>query len=153
MGGPEPLCPLCAKELSATTFAGVDLRFCAPPCKAVLLAQRDMIRMLEGMSGPLLEDFDPDTKLEPVVTQGGPTACPVCARAMAREDYCAAGLARFDRCTPCGLLWIGADQLRTMTMMWARMERRSERTQKIIGEALAETNTFVDTVLLGRWYF
>jgi hypothetical protein len=69
---------------------------------------------------------------------------------MARDEYCGAGLAHFDRCEPCRLLWLGADELGTMTMMWARMERRLERTQKATQAALAEADDFVGSVLLGR---
>jgi hypothetical protein len=72
---------------------------------------------------------------------------------MAREDYCAAGLAHFDRCERCGLLWLGAEDLRTMTLMWARMERRAERTQRSIDATLAEADSFVNNVLLKRWLF
>lgn len=69
---------------------------------------------------------------------------------MARDDYCAAGLAHFDRCEPCQLLWLGADELGTMTMMWARMERRLERVQRLRQEALADTEQFVHNVQLAR---
>jgi Zn-finger nucleic acid-binding protein len=149
MGGPEPLCPGCRQELRTSDLSGVSVRVCGQ-CHGTLLAQIDMIRMLEAMSVELLKSIDPDTKLNPVGKADGTVACPACSRTMARDDYCAAGIAHFDRCEPCRLLWLGADELGTMTMMWARMERRLERAQKQTQEALAEADSFVGSVMLGR---
>jgi Zn-finger nucleic acid-binding protein len=151
MGGSEPQCPVCAQELRAASFSGVSVRACSH-CKGTLLAQIDMIRMLDAISVVLLKTFDPDTKLEPVVTAAATLACPVCSRAMARDDYCGAGVAHFDRCEPCHLLWLGADELGAMTLMWARMERRLERTHKSTEEALEEVDSIVRGTLLGRMW-
>jgi Zn-finger nucleic acid-binding protein len=149
MGGSEPLCPACAQELSATSLSGVNARACGQ-CKGILLARIDMIRMLEAVSVVLLKDFDPDSKLEAVRTPDGTVACPVCSRAMARDDYCGAGLVHFDRCEPCNMLWLGAEELGAMTLMWARMERRLERRHKQDEERLREADTFVHSVMIGR---
>jgi len=147
--GQEPACPACKQALKATSLSGVGVRVCGG-CQGTLLAQIDMIRMLEAMSVELLRTIDPDVKLQPVGKADVPIACPMCSRTMARDDYCAAGIAHFDRCEPCHLLWLGADELGTMTMMWARMERRLERTQRLRQEAVADADAFVDSVLLGR---
>ncbi len=149
MGGTEPSCPACAQELKANTFSGVGVRACSQ-CKGTLLAQIDMFRMLEAMSVELLKDFDPDTKLEAVGKADGTVACPVCSRTMARDDYCSAGLVHFDRCEPCHLLWLGADELGAMTLMWARMERRLERTHKTNELTLDRADDLVRSVMLGR---
>lgn len=149
MGGPEPLCPGCGQALRATEISGVSLRVCGE-CHGTLLAQIDMIRTLEAMSAELLASVDPDVALTPVGKAAGTVSCPACARDMARDDYCSAGLAHFDRCEPCRLLWLGADALGTMTMMWARMERRLERTQKATEALLAEADEFVGRLLLRR---
>ena len=149
MGGSEPLCPACRQALRTTEISGVSLRVCGQ-CHGTLLAQIDMIRTLEAMSAELLATVDPDVELVPAGTADARVACPACARQMARDDYCSAGVAHFDRCEPCRLLWLGADALGTMTMMWARMERRLERTQKATAAALAEADEFVGRLLLGR---
>jgi Zn-finger nucleic acid-binding protein len=149
MGGTEPLCPACGEALRATSLSGVGVRACGR-CNGTLLAQIDMLRMMEAMSVELLKTIDPDVKLEPVGKTDSAVACPSCARTMARDDYCAAGLAHFDRCEPCHLLWLGADELGTMTMMWARMERRLERVQRLRQEALADTDQSVHSVQLAR---
>ena len=149
MGGAEALCPVCGQGLQTAALSGVGVRVCGQ-CKGTLLAQIDMIRMLDAMAVHLLKDFDPDTKLEAVAKSDRTVACPACSRTMARDDYCGAGLAHFDRCEPCHLLWLSADVLGTMTLMWARMERRLERTHKTTEEALDQVDSLVRSVLVGR---
>ena len=149
MGAPEPPCPACGQVLRTTEISGVGLRVCGQ-CHGTLIAQVDMIRTLEAMSAELLATVDPDVKLTPTGNVDSKVSCPGCHREMARDDYCGAGLAHFDRCEACRLLWLGADELGTMTMMWARMERRLERTHKATEAALADADSFIGHVLLGR---
>jgi Zn-finger nucleic acid-binding protein len=149
MDGAEAKCPACAVALKATAVSGVPVRLC-PQCHGSLLAQLDMIRTLEAMSTELLKTIDPDANLERVAKRAGTVACPACARTMAPDDYCSAGVAHFDRCQPCALLWVGAEELGTMAMMWARMERRLERVQRITQEALDDADTFVRAARMKR---
>ena len=69
---------------------------------------------------------------------------------MSRDDYCGAGLVRFDRCERCRLLWLGPDELGTMTLMWARMEKQIARTQKQSQQWLDEADFVLHATLLGR---
>lgn len=152
MGDPEASCPSCREPLGTATLSGVTARVCGK-CHGTLLAQIDMIRLLEAMSVELLKTLDPDTKLDPVGKADAAVACPVCQRTMARDDYCGAGLVHFDRCEACHLLWLGAEELGTMTMMWARMEKRLERSQRVRQEG----ELYGDLALLTRavrstWY-
>jgi Zn-finger nucleic acid-binding protein len=149
MGEGAPLCPACREALRPTSLSGVEVRVCGT-CHGTLLAQIDMIRTLDATSVELLKTVDPDAPLHPVGGADVAVDCPACARPMARDDYCGAGLAHFDRCDACQLLWLGAAELGTMTMMWARMERRLERTQEQTREALAEADDYVTSVQLGR---
>ena len=142
MGGSEPLCPACGQGLKTASLAGVSVRLC-PQCRGTLLAQIDMIRTLEAMSSEMLKGFDPDEQLDPVPNQRGAIACPVCAGAMTKDNYCSAGLVFFDRCEACRLLWLGTEELGTMTLMWARMERRLERIHKATEQMLDEADSFV----------
>jgi len=149
MGGSEALCPVCGQGLKTANLAGVNVRIC-PQCRGTLLAQIDMIRTLEAMSAEMIKGFDPDQKLDPVSAQPGAINCPACARAMTKDNYCSAGLVFFDRCEACRLLWFGTDELGTMTLMWARMERRLERVQKATEEMLDESDTFVRHKRIGK---
>ena len=148
MDGQETRCPACATGLQGTEIGGVPAHVCAT-CKGTLLAQIDLARMLEALSVELLDSVDADTRLEAVGHADATVACPRCRGAMARVDYCAAGLAHFDRCVPCGLLWLGTDEVGTMALIWARMDRRLERTEKQTRAALAEADQFVTSVQLG----
>jgi hypothetical protein len=93
--------------------------------------------VLEAMSVELLKSFDPDTKIEPLNDASAHLACPSCARPMESGDYCGARVVYFDRCDRCGFLWVNADELGTMTLMWARMEARQSR-------AHAQTETLLE---------
>jgi hypothetical protein len=106
--------------------------------------------VLEALSAELLRTFDPDTKLEPTSAATDRLACSTCGREMARDDYCGTGLALFDRCEPCQLLWIDADVLGTMTLMWARMEARHTRDQAATRQLLDDADDLVTRTLVAR---
>src|SRR5262245_12591541 len=149
MGGSEPLCPACGQGLKTASLAGVSVRIC-PQCRGTLLAQIDMIRTLEAMSAEMLKSFDADEHLDPVPNQRGAIACPTCGATMTKDNYCGAGLVFFDRCEACRLLWLGTDELGTMTLMWARMERRLERLHKATEEMLEHAESFVRGTRISR---
>ena len=46
------------------------------------------------------------------------------------------------------MLWLGAEELGAMTLMWARMERRLERRHRQNEEMLRDTDTFVHSVMM-----
>lgn len=142
-------CPVCAVELTRGDLRGVGVRVCSK-CRGALVAQIDMFRLFEAMSGELLSGFDPDTLLKPLAVRDGASSCPDCNAAMSRDDYCGAGLVRFDRCEQCRLLWLGADEVGTMTLMWARMEKQIARAQKLNQEWLDDADFVFHATLLGR---
>jgi Zn-finger nucleic acid-binding protein len=133
---PGLACPRCQQPLGPIRHRGVELEGCAG-CKATLVPQVKLTPLLEATSVDLLASFDPDSKLDAVDKKAGGTACPRCARAMEIGDYCGASLVFFDRCTRCNLLWVGAEELGAMTLMWARMESRAARL-KAASEELDE---------------
>ncbi len=67
---------------------------------------------------------------------------------MERDDYCAAGVVLFDRCTRCAVLWFDADELGAMALMWARMNERRARDQAAAREA-GTTVIVIDRLFLG----
>jgi Zn-finger nucleic acid-binding protein len=132
---PPPACPRCGEALEAAELRGVPVHACKV-CQGTLLGQLDLPRTLESLSAPLLRTFDPDAKLERAKPDGSRIDCPKCKRRMERDDYCAAGLVLFDRCTSCALLWFDADELGAMTLMWAKMNARlAEHRQAIASTA------------------
>jgi Zn-finger nucleic acid-binding protein len=142
-------CPRCQTGLEAAELRGVPTRHC-PKCSGSLLVQLDLARLLGAMSVDLGKTFDPDQRLDPLVDKGGSLRCPRCREMMAHDDYCGAGLVHFERCERCGLLWLDAAELGTMSLMWARMETRLDRVEAENRASLREADNFVDATLLGR---
>lgn len=149
MAGASGHCPACNVELTRGDLRGVGVRVCKQ-CRGALIAQIDMFRVFEAMIADLLSGFDPDTLLTPIAPRTGASSCPECATNMSRDDYCGAGLVRFDRCERCRLLWLGADELGTMTLMWARMEKQIARAQKLNQQWLDDADFVFHATLLGR---
>ena len=129
---PHP-CPRCKTPLEPATLRRIPVEACKG-CRGTLLAQGRLSELLDELSAPLLRSFDIDAKLEATQDPNGRVGCPRCGAQMDRDDYCAAGLVFFDRCTPCALLWLDADELGAMTLMWARMNGRQAREQAITRE-------------------
>jgi len=117
-------CPRCGQALGSAELRQVPVQVCKT-CKGTLLGQIDLQRTLEGLSAPLLMNFDPDAKIEAVKDASGRLPCPKCNQAMDRDDYCQAGVVFFDRCARCALLWFDTDELGAMALMWARMNARA----------------------------
>ena len=145
-------CPRCKLALERGTLSQTPIQACRA-CKGALVAQGELARLLDELSGPLMRSLDPDAKLEAATDAGARIDCPKCRRRMDRDDYCAAGLVFFDRCTSCALLWFDADELGATSLMWARMNTRPAREEAIRREAsdaylLLHRNLPVDRVLL-----
>lgn len=117
-------CPRCRQPLGPIQHRGVQLDGCKT-CQGTLVPIPSLTPLLEATSVDLLANFDPDATLDPVAARADALGCPKCARAMEVADYCSARLVSFDRCNRCNLLWVGPEALGTMTLMWARMEKRA----------------------------
>ena len=141
-------CPRCKQAFTSGHLSKVPVAACEP-CNGTLVAQLDLIRLLEGLSSPLLARFAVDTQLEAVPDASARVDCPRCARRMYRDDYCGAGLVSFDRCTKCNVLWFDSEELGGMTLMWARMNARQARTQEVIRDAIPSIDP-LSTRMVGR---
>jgi Zn-finger nucleic acid-binding protein len=144
-----PGCPRCRASLRPVDLKGVGVHACAT-CHGTRLSGTRLALVLEALSAELLATFDPDTTLPPSATAPERLACADCGREMARDDYCGAGLALFDRCEPCALVWVDAEALGTMTLMWARMDTRRARDTAATKRLLDEADDFVVRGLVGR---
>ena len=130
-------CPRCQQPLGPLRHRGVELEGCKA-CKGTLVPMPSLTPLLDATSIDLLASFDPDTQLDAVLVNDAELACPKCSRAMEVADYCGARLVSFDRCNHCNVLWVGAEELGTMTLMWARMEKRAARLKAAADELDAE---------------
>jgi Zn-finger nucleic acid-binding protein len=144
-----PTCPRCQGELEAVSPKGVQVLSC-PKCHGTLLADGQLPVLLEVMSAELVKAFNPDAKLDAVPDRSGAIACPVCQRAMSTDDYCGAHLVFFDRCEGCGHLWLDAEEVGAMSMMWARMDARHQRDATTTAEMAAHADGFTHGVRMRR---
>jgi Zn-finger nucleic acid-binding protein len=143
-------CPRCKLALGALEVRNIALQGCGN-CKGVLVGQSDLPRLLAATSADLLKSFDPETTIEPVKKDAGAgAACPRCAAAMENDDYCAAGLVHFDRCARCNVLWLDADELGAMTLMWARMDTLIARERAHNQQLYQQLDDIADRIKLGR---
>lgn len=149
MAIPFGICPRCGGPFQEIDLKGVSVLSCTK-CRGTQLEQGQLPRVLAAMSAEIVGRFDPEAKLSPVPDRGGGVACAACNRPMTNDDYCGARLVSFDRCEPCGLLWLDVDELGTMSLMWARMNARSFRDHGDGERRLSETQSFVDGVLLSQ---
>jgi hypothetical protein len=135
--------------LAPLALSGAGVHAC-PTCHGTRVERSRLSGLLETMSAELLASFDPDTELEKSDAPPERLGCAACGREMARDDYCGAGLAFFERCEPCGLLWIDAAPLGTMTLMWARMEARHSRDEAATKKFLEGADALVTRTLVAR---
>jgi Zn-finger nucleic acid-binding protein len=142
-------CQRCREPLEVVDLSGVSVHACAK-CHGTRLGRAELPRVLEAMSAELLKTFDPDTKLEAAGALEDRLACSTCGAQMSRDDYCGAGLAHFDRCEACAVLWIDADVLGTMSLMWARMEARHSRDERENRQLLEDADNLVVRTLVAR---
>jgi len=52
--------------------------------------------------------------------------CPDCRQAMEKYGYMGIGAIQIDRCDPCALVWLDADELQNMVLALAKANHRSE---------------------------
>jgi Zn-finger nucleic acid-binding protein len=149
MGDAATSCPRCALPLGSTSVRGVPVESCAK-CSGSLLANPDLARMLEAVSVDLLQTFNPDAQIDACPHSEGRLSCPRCSHLFDQGDYCQAGLVTFDRCERCNVLWLGARELGTMTLMWARMEARYNRSHTENQVRLHDAQEFIDGFLLAQ---
>jgi Zn-finger nucleic acid-binding protein len=142
-------CPRCSEPLAHVELKGVGVQSCQK-CKGTLLAPPRLTALMEAMSDELLKSFDPDDKLDALPDRGAGLSCPRCQRAMTSDDYCGAHLVTFDRCERCELLWIDADELGTMTLMWARMEARHTKRQAATAEMMSAMDSLIRSQRMKR---
>lgn len=131
-----PACPRCHRALERRRLWDFGLGVCVA-CKFVAIDRSDLPQLLGDLSAAVWSKLDPDVELQALPDRAAEGDCPLGHRAMERADYCEAKLVFFQRCEPCALLWVGNDELAAMSRIWARMDKRSERTKARNAEDLA----------------
>ena len=142
------LCPRCTgRILSERNVQGVAISACEA-CGGLLVPQPRLVPLLRAMTGDL--DIAAEAEIPPAPKSDPAGPCPRCGSQMQGFGYMGMKLATLDRCEPCGLLWIDANELDTVAMLFARTERRSRDRQAGRAEREAELSKRVDRTLLRR---
>jgi Zn-finger nucleic acid-binding protein len=127
-------CPRCATALGRGQFKDVPVDLCGG-CRGLLVAQRDLGRLLERMTVELRETIDPDRPIDPLPDRGAVGICPACAGAAENFGYMESNLVRLDRCEACGRLWLDTDELSVMCVLYARTNRRGDLREEALAQA------------------
>lgn len=120
-------CPHCAKSLEEQQLDTLSFR-CCRDCKGMLLLHRDLIDVLEKSWRAVSREMAETTEF--LVSDGWRNEpkflCPDCRRTMEKYGYMGIAAIQIDRCDPCALVWLDADELQNMVLALAKSNYRSE---------------------------
>ena len=120
-------CPRCAKALEEEQLDELLFR-CCRDCKGMLLLHTDLIGVLEKSWHAVPRETAEATAFR--VTDGWQNEpkfrCPDCSQTMEKYGYMGIAAIQIDRCDPCGLVWLDADELQNMVLALAKTNYRSE---------------------------
>ena len=135
--------------LDKSEFAGVPLDMC-DTCMGALVKQRDLVRLLDGMSAALAKEMSFDHEIEPVVDHAGKVDCPGCGKHMDTFGYMESTVVYADRCSSCWLIWTDPDEIGAMAVLYARTNHRTGIRQAERDEWQEEMRGRVSAFLIGR---
>lgn len=122
-------CPSCAADLTAKKVEGtVDVHACA--CGGTLVAVNRLVPLLDVLGGAMRHAIGPDEPIEPVPAAAGRRACPRCRRPMEPFGYMGTTLVTLDRCNDDALLWIDADEIGALALLYLRTNKRTAARDK-----------------------
>jgi len=120
-------CPRCPKTLEEEQLDELWFR-CCRDCKGMLLLHADLIGVLEKSWHAVPREKAETTAFH--VADGWQNEpafrCPDCSQAMEKYGYMGIGGIQIDRCDPCALVWLDADELQNMVLALAKDNYRSE---------------------------
>lgn len=124
-------CPRCAKALEEEQLDELSFR-CCRDCKGMLLLHTDLIGVLEKSWHAVPREKAETTSFR--VTEGWQNEpkynCPDCSQTMEKYGYMGIGAVQIDRCDPCALVWLDADELQNMVLALAKTNYRSEAARQ-----------------------
>jgi Zn-finger nucleic acid-binding protein len=120
-------CPRCARPLEEEQLDQLTFR-CCRACKGMLMPHADLIGVLDRSWHAVPKEKAETTAFR--VSEGWqdePTfLCPDCSQTMEKYGYMGIGAIQIDRCDPCALVWLDADELQNMVLALAKTNYRSE---------------------------
>jgi Zn-finger nucleic acid-binding protein len=147
-------CFRCEKPLEVSQVDYIAVRMC-PPCSSVLIRHEDLTQILDQSwrSVPretvVTESFHTTSKPEAERT----FYCPDCRQPMEKYGYMGLNAIMIDRCHTCSLIWLDADELQNMVLVYAREQYRlKDRREKakrdsfdIVSAGMASAGTTVQS--------
>jgi len=120
-------CPHCAKPLEEQQLDTLSFR-CCRDCKGMLLLHHDLIDVLDKSWRAVSRETAETTEF--LVTDGWRNEpafpCPDCHQQMEKYGYMGIAAIQIDRCDPCSVVWLDADELQNMVLALAKTNYRSE---------------------------
>jgi len=120
-------CPHCAKPLEEQQLDTLLFR-CCRDCKGMLLLHCDLIDVLEKSWHAVSCETAETTAFR--LTEGWQNEpkylCPDCGQLMEKYGYMGIAAIQIDRCDPCALVWLDANELQNMVLALAKSNYRSE---------------------------
>jgi Zn-finger nucleic acid-binding protein len=122
-------CPRCTKPLQDQQLDELSFR-CCPDCKGMLILHPELIDVIERSWHAVPREKAETTSFRtPEGWQNAPALpCPDCLQTMEKYGYMGIGAIQINRCDPCTLLWLDADELQNMVLALAKTNYRSEDT-------------------------
>jgi Zn-finger nucleic acid-binding protein len=121
-------CPRDGTPLQAGSCFGVKLFRCQE-CHGILIRQKLVRPLLREMSKDLVIRIPLDYPIEPTPDKGAGIACPICSSPTENFGYMGCNFAILDCCHKCRVLWIDTQELGTMSIQYAKTQRRSDQMQ------------------------
>lgn len=118
-------CPRCTSELEDGFFETVPLIKCTG-CQGVLIAQKNMIRLMERVRDSLAGKIDFTTPIQPQPDAEGDIQCPKCRQNMETHGYLGGHTVWIDRCSDCWLVWADPAELLVMARLFAQSQHHIE---------------------------
>ena len=141
-------CPRCQTPLVNNQVDEFSVRLC-PPCQGLLLPHPDVVKIFDrSWHAVKPEDAEKLDFHVPSNPRTGTTLlCPDCHKPMAEYGYMGLAAIPIDRCDPCSLLWLDADELQNMVLALAKTNYRSESAR--LKEWRTTADGFVSTAIAG----
>lgn len=121
-------CPRDGATLQAGLCFGVKLHRCQE-CHGILIQQKLVRPLLREMSKDLITRIPLDYPIKQLPDKGSGINCPICSGPTENFGYMGCKFVLLDCCHKCKVLWIDTEELGTMSLQYARTERRSEEMQ------------------------
>ena len=128
-------CPRCTSELEKGFFDTVPLGKCTG-CQGVLIAQKNMIRLMESVRDSLVGKIDFTAPIPPQPDADGDIRCPKCQRNMETHGYLGGNTVWIDRCSDCWLVWADPAELLVMARLFAQSQHHIEEHRTETREAM-----------------